>query len=59
MGVPVSPENIKWYRTSMEVPNAEDFEMVLDEVEFKAHEYLPDTIQRNKGYSYDDDEQGV
>ena len=59
MGVPVSPENIKWYRTSMEVPNAEDFEMVLDEVEFKAHEYMPDTIQKNRGYSYDDDEQGV
>lgn len=59
MGVPVSPDNIKWYRTSMEVPNAEDFEMVLDEVEFKAHEYLPDTMRKQEGYSYDDEEQGV
>lgn len=59
MGVPVSPDNIKWYRTSMEVPNAEDFEMVLDEVEFKAHEYLPDTKRKQEGYSYDDEEQGV
>jgi hypothetical protein len=59
MGVPVSPDNIKWYRTSMEVPNAEDFEMVLDEVEFKAHEYLPDTLRNEEGYSYDDDGQGV
>jgi hypothetical protein len=59
MGVPVSPDNIKWYRTSMEVPNAEDFEMVLDDVEFKAHEYLPDTMGKQEGYSYDDEEQGV
>ena len=58
MGVPVSPDNIKWYVTNLEIPSEEDFEMELDEVEFKAIDYEPDYKLEEMGYNYDDDRQG-
>ncbi len=57
MGVPVSPDNIKWYVTHLDVPDESEFEMELDEVEFEALEYEPDYKLDEKGYNYDDEKQ--
>ena len=57
MGVPVSPDNIKWYMTHLEVPDEDEFEMELDEVEFDALEYEPDYKMDEGGYNYDDERQ--
>ena len=57
MGVPVSPDNIKWYVTHLEIPDEDEFEMELDEVEFEALEYEPDYKLDEEGYNYDDERQ--
>ena len=58
MGVPVSPDNVKWFRNNMDLPDEDYFEMELDEVEFNAYEYLPDMDEDVLGYHYDDERQG-